>query len=96
MSAPAFLQPRRAIALLALAGGGAGAVSPIMIWPVDPVIVGEPQAVALWIENQGDLPIAMQVRVFGWEQPQGEDALAPQQQVIASPPISSIPPTTRS
>ncbi len=84
-----------AAALLVLAGGGAGAVTPIMIWPVDPVIVGEPQAVALWIENQGDQPIAMQVRVFGWEQPLGEDALAPQQQVIASPPISSIPPRQR-
>ena len=83
-----------AAALLALAGS-AEAVSPIMIWPVDPVIVGEPQAVALWIENQGDQPIAMQVRVFGWEQPQGADALAPQQQVIASPPISSIPPRQR-
>ncbi|KQM78379.1 molecular chaperone [Xylophilus sp. Leaf220] len=84
-----------AAALLALAGGPAAAVSPIMIWPVDPVIVGEPQAVALWIENQGDQPIAMQVRVFGWEQPQGEDVLAAQQQVIASPPISSIPPRQR-
>ncbi|MFE8646195.1 molecular chaperone [Sphingomonas sp. NCPPB 2930] len=104
MNALACPRPRRtaagarrciAAAVLALAGGGAGAVSPIMIWPVDPVIVGEPQAVALWIENQGDQPIAMQVRVFGWEQPLGEDALAPQQQVIASPPISSIPPRQR-
>ena len=101
MSAPAFPLPRHAgaaraaAAVLALAGGGAGAVSPITIWPVDPVIVGEPQAVALWIENQGEQPIAMQVRVFGWEQPQGADALAPQQQVIASPPISSIPPRQR-
>ncbi|MCS4510797.1 fimbrial biogenesis chaperone [Xylophilus ampelinus] len=104
MSAPAHPLPGRAASalrrgaaalLLGLAGGRSGAVSPIMIWPVDPVIVGEPQAVALWIENQGDQPIAMQVRVFGWEQPQGEDVLAAQQQVIASPPISSIPPRRR-
>jgi len=73
----------------------AGAIAPIMIWPVDPVIQGDQRAVAVWIENHGSQPLSMQVRVLDWQQPEGVERLGPQQQVVASPPISSIPPGQR-
>lgn len=67
------------------------AATPLMIWPVDPVIGSGEQAAALWLENHGDQPVSMQVRIFSWKQEGGEDAYEAQQAVVASPPIASIP-----
>jgi fimbrial chaperone protein len=69
----------------------AGAATPLMIWPVDPVIGSGERAAALWLENHGEQPVAMQVRVFSWRQEGGQDIYDTQQQVVASPPIASIP-----
>lgn len=82
-------------ALLALCTTAAMAAAPLMIWPVDPVITGSQRAVALWLENRGTAPVAMQVRVFRWSQNEGEDQFTAQQQVMASPPIAQIPPGRR-
>lgn len=84
-------------ALLALVAAAppAQAASPLMIWPVDPVITGPQRAVALWLENRGGDTVSMQVRVFRWSQVEGEDRFEPQAQVVASPPISQIPPGQR-
>ncbi len=78
-------------ALLPALPGTAHAAAPLMIWPVDPVIAGEQRAVALWVENRGTEPVAMQARVFAWRQEEGDDRFTPQQAVVASPPISQIP-----
>ncbi|WP_052712052.1 fimbrial biogenesis chaperone [Paracidovorax citrulli] len=82
-------------ALLPALPGTAHAAAPLMIWPVDPVIAGEQRAVALWVENRGTEPVAMQARVFAWRQEEGDDRFTPQQAVVASPPISQIPPGAR-
>lgn len=84
-------------AMLLLAAGAAPsrAASPLMIWPVDPVITGPQRAVALWLENKGEDTVSMQVRVFRWSQVQGDDRFEPQAEVVASPPISQIPPGQR-
>ncbi|GKT23183.1 fimbria/pilus periplasmic chaperone [Acidovorax sp. SUPP3334] len=73
----------------------AWAATPIMIWPVDPVITGPQRAVALWLENRGSTPVSMQVRVFQWRQADGKDQFDVQRDVVASPPISHIPPGQR-
>lgn len=90
----------RALALACLCGIGPGttpahAATPIMIWPVDPVIAGPQRAVALWLENRGAEPVSMQVRVFQWRQAEGQDKFEAQREVVASPPISHIPPGQR-
>ncbi|GKS77817.1 fimbria/pilus periplasmic chaperone [Acidovorax sp. SUPP950] len=89
-----------ALALICLCGIGpaaapAHAATPIMIWPVDPVITGPQRAVALWLENRGAEPVSMQVRVFQWRQADGQDRFEAQREVVASPPISQIPPGQR-
>lgn len=81
--------------LAAAAAAPAGAATPIMIWPVDPVITGPQRAVALWLENRGSTPVSMQVRVFQWRQADGKDQFDAQRDVVASPPISHIPPGQR-
>jgi len=82
-------------ALLLACGASAHAASPLMIWPLDPVIEGQQRAAALWIENRGPRPLSLQARVMQWTQVDGKDALTAQKDVVASPPISVIPPGAR-
>ena len=42
----------------------ATAATPLMIWPVDPVITSAQPAVALWVENRGVRAVSLQVRVL--------------------------------
>ncbi|CAM3793761.1 Fimbrial chaperone protein [Paracidovorax anthurii] len=83
------------LAVLSALPGTARAAAPLMIWPVDPVIAGEQRAVALWVENRGGEPVSLQARVFAWRQENGDDQFTTQQAVVASPPISHIPPGER-
>jgi fimbrial chaperone protein len=84
-----------AAAPLLLAASPARAATPLMIWPVDPIIVGPQRAVALWLENRGERAVSMQVRVFAWSQAGGEEAFNTQKAIAVSPPISHIPPGQR-
>lgn len=82
--------------LLLLASIPTGAhASAVVIWPVDPTIKPQEQATALWLENKGEAPVTLQVRTFAWSQPQGEDRLEQQDQVVASPPIATVAPGAR-
>lgn len=67
----------------------------IRIWPIDPIIEPGRNASALWLENKGDTPAVMQVRVFGWKQKDGEDVYDPRSAVVASPPVARIAPGSR-
>lgn len=63
----------------------------LLISPIDPVIEGGRGAAALWLENRGDAPAVMQIRLFRWTQDNGEDRYADQAEIVASPPIVQIP-----
>lgn len=80
---------------LLLAAPPTRAATPLMIWPVDPIIVSPQRAVALWLENRGERAVSMQVRVFAWTQTGGEEAFSTQKAIAVSPPISHIPPGQR-
>ncbi|WP_255593366.1 molecular chaperone [Acidovorax sp. sic0104] len=73
----------------------ARAATPLMIWPVDPMITEQQQAVAVWVENRGVAAVSLQVRVMDWSQTEGEEFLSSQKEILASPPISVIPPGKR-
>lgn len=75
----------------------AGAQQPgsLLIWPVNPVIEGDARAAALWLENAGKAPITLQVRIYAWAQQDGDNAYAPQGEVVGTPPIVSIAPGER-
>ncbi len=85
-----------ATALLA-AAPSAGAQQPgsLLIWPVNPVIEGDARAAALWLENPGKTPITLQVRIYAWDQRDGRNAYAEQDEIIGTPPIVSIEPGQR-
>lgn len=46
----------------------------------------------LKLRNSGDTALSAQVRVFAWDQSDGEDRLTPTRELIASPPIAQVPP----
>lgn len=51
-------------------------------------------ATGLKLQNNGDVPLSGQVRVYTWDQQDGADVLTPTTEVIASPPIMEIAPQT--
>jgi fimbrial chaperone protein len=74
--------------LLASAPADAGSFS------VSPVIVSlEPaqRSTALSIENAGSASTAVRVRLYRWTQTDGEDRYTPTDELIASPPIFTLP-----
>lgn len=96
---PVRVQLERALLVAGIVGawsaGGVRAATPLMIWPVDPVIPAGQSAAALWVENRGLQPVSLQVRVMGWSQSDGVESFTAQRAVMASPPISMIPPGKR-
>lgn len=76
--------------LLLLAGAAAAAnlqISPVMI----NLRAGQ-GATGITMQNLGEAPVYGQVRVYLWEQNEGDDVLTPTQEVVASPPIIEIGP----
>jgi fimbrial chaperone protein len=78
-------------AALALAGAGAGAAS-LQISPVMITLRAGQGASGLNMQNMGETPVYGQVRVYLWQQKDGDDVLTPTQDVVASPPIIQIGP----
>ena len=68
------------------------AASSILIWPIDPVLEADQQASALWLENRGDAPASMQIRVFAWNQDGFDDQYQNQRDVVGSPPVATLAP----
>ena len=90
-----LLRPVQGLAFCLLAVGVAQSVqaaSSILIWPIDPVLEADQQASALWLENRGDTPANLQVRVFAWNQQGFDDKYENQRDVVGSPPVATILP----
>lgn len=68
------------------------AATSVLIWPIDPVLEAGQKAGALWLENRGNEPSNLQVRVFAWRQGGFEEQFQAQREIIGSPPVASIAP----
>lgn len=91
MRAPLF---KRAVllggaALLGLLPYCASAAS-LQISPIGVRFAAGQQASSIALQNMGDAPIYGQVRVYRWDQQDGEDVLTPTRDLIVSPPIVQI------
>lgn len=60
-------------------------ISPVMI-----LLRAGQGATGITMQNLGEAPVYGQVRVFQWDQKDGDDVLTPTQDVVASPPIIQI------
>jgi fimbrial chaperone protein len=80
-----------AVLVFLLACGAAMAQS-LTVLPVTIQMAPGRMATVLTIINQGDIETAVQVRTFAWNQPDGNDQLTASEEVLASPPLATIPP----
>ena len=62
-------------------------ISPVMI-----LLRAGQGATGINMQNLGEAPVYGQVRVYQWDQKDGDDVLTPTQDVVASPPIIQIGP----
>ena len=69
------MKPLRALLLLLSSTllSPAFAANSVMIWPIDPAINPEEKASELWLENRGSTTTMMQIRVFSWQQINGQE-----------------------
>jgi fimbrial chaperone protein len=88
-----WLSPLRSLALCALAavpfGAEAGAfqVSPVRI-----DLGGLALTAAVTVRNDGAEPVVIQSTIVAWSQANGQDAYAPTNDALATPPLATIPP----
>lgn len=64
----------------------------IHVKPTMTLIPPGQSAAVITLTNQGDTPLNAQVRLFGWDQVQGEEALSPTNRLVASPPMLTLAP----
>jgi len=79
-------------------------IAQVLAWPalaanlqISPVMINlraGQGAAGINMQNLGETPVYGQVRVYHWEQKDGDDVLTPTQDVVASPPIIQIAPKT--
>ncbi|UXI02017.1 molecular chaperone [Photobacterium sp. TY1-4] len=67
------------------------AANSLLIWPIYPKILANQKATSVWIENRGRNTAFLQVRIFRWDQRDGQDIFATQTQLLATPPFVQIP-----
>jgi fimbrial chaperone protein len=80
---------RRAL-LIVLVGGLAAKAQSLSVLPVNVGLSPGQNATTLTVTNHGTSETAVQIRVYGWNQRDGEDQLTPSDMVVVSPPIASI------
>lgn len=80
-----------AIFVLLLTGPIAGAQA-LSVIPVNIFLSPGQKATSMTVTNQGKTETAIQIRVFAWNQPDGNDKLTASDEVVASPPIATMAP----
>ena len=63
----------------------------LSVTPIRVELSNAQRSVALTVRNDGDQPAVVQSQLVAWSQDDNEDKLAPTQDLIASPPIFTIP-----
>lgn len=79
-------------AALASALPAAVSAASLQITPIRADLPAGPGAAALTLRNRGESPIHAQVRVFRWQQRDGDDVLETTTEAVVSPPVVRIAP----
>ena len=99
-----FLRSRhRAYSHASSAGGGGGPAGPtgpagaatLQISPVMVDMAPQQGASGITLRNPDAMPVYGQVRVYAWEQRDGDDVLLPTDEIQVSPPIIQVPPAAK-
>ena len=78
--------------LLLLSGAFPATAASIQVSPVRVMFSAGQPVTALSVRNTGDEPIVMQLEVMSWSQQNGTDVYTPTRELLATPPIFTVPP----
>ncbi len=73
-------------------GGSIARGQALTVMPVHVQMAPGQKAATLSVTNAGTAETSIQIRAFGWTQPNGNDQLTATDAIVASPPIATIPP----
>ena len=77
--------------LLLLTGAGVVSAASVSVSPVRVTLSASEPLGALTLHNAGTEPVSMQLEVLNWSQEAGKDAFTPTREVLANPPIFTVP-----
>lgn len=66
----------------------------LQVAPVSLEVQAPGAAATITLRNEGTTPLNAQIRLFRWIQANGQEKLDPTDEVVASPPIATLPPKT--
>jgi len=76
-----------------IAGAGAASAGSFAVSPVRATLSAQQPVGSLTVRNDGDEATVVQLEVVGWTQQQGgRDSYAPTKEILATPPIFTVPP----
>jgi len=81
--------------LLLLVPAQASPAAQLKVAPVRVDLGAETRVAVVQIENLSDEPTRISLRVFAWQQDQGEDELAPTRDILVNPGMFELPPKSR-
>ncbi|WP_372383265.1 molecular chaperone [Xanthomonas sp. NCPPB 1068] len=62
----------------------------LQLAPTSLTLSAEQSADGLWLSNSGGAPVQVQTRAYRWTQREGQDQLAPTQELLISPPMRTL------
>ncbi len=77
--------------VLLLAGAGAVSAGSFQVNPVRATLSPSQSVSAMTVSNTGTAPTVLQLEVSSWSQQDGKDIYTPSREIIATPPIFTIP-----
>lgn len=80
------------VALLSALFSGAASAAGLQISPISLELAADKKSDGVWLRNTGTEVVHAQVRVYRWSQAEGDDVLAPDTGMVASPPMVQIAP----
>jgi fimbrial chaperone protein len=64
----------------------------LLVSPLRVTLVPGQTSAVLTLSNRGDKPVVLQLEAVSWAQKNGEDVYAPTRDLVASPPVFTVPP----
>jgi fimbrial chaperone protein len=77
--------------VLFLLGTGIASAGSFQVSPINPTLSASKPVSALTVRNTGADPVVVQLEALAWSQPGGKDTYLPAPEILATPPIFTIP-----
>ncbi|MDB0062276.1 fimbria/pilus periplasmic chaperone [bacterium] len=86
-----FLKQAACGLLFLIIGAGTSSASAINLTPVRVTLSDSQKMGSITVSNRGAKPVIIQMNILGWSQREGEDVFTATRDILANPPIFTIP-----